>query len=598
MMSHFTPVRFVLLAAVILSAGGAVLAAAPAEEAASDAPAGVLLSQLKEAAAKDRLSDRLLGLFRDYTAARVREAYVPDRIPEPLWTWVLGHQDLRDAVLFGLHPESDVQVGILDRLAALKKAFPEKIKVYPHFALAFAVVYGAAGDNAIRERRLVWVGKERPIPSMEDSFKDYMDHVDQMKIPLSRLPWTLLIYVADNDLPLAEREWVRRRYGPTPLSNLGRVYYDLAYDDDKRRGEAKIGDRPKTMANLLAYGGVCADQSYYASRVAKTFGIPAAYDVGAGARGSHAWLAHVGQYAGGRFSAGSRKQGLDLLFTARFDYDRYFTGTMFDPHTRQRVLDRDVQLHVAAVAHSYEGYLEALAGSRIYALFDGEQRGEVTALLEGAVKRNPFCDAPWRLVAQDVAAAHISARKGEQMYQSMLRQFGQYPDLTFWVLEKILEPRLAVAEDAEARDVSKNLRILETAFEVYAKAERPDLAVKLRCLQGKYLEAAGRKDDALKMYVTASEQYLEEHFGFLDLFGGACRLMKDSGQERLMLKYMGRVVGRVPSFKSDRNRTFGEVNPTYEAVVKMYAKALRAAGRGAEADSQMRLLQDLGKKKG
>jgi len=127
-MHRYTCARFVLLVMMVFVVGGRASAGAPAPEPSADASAGVLLSQLKEAAAKGRLSDRLLGMFRQYTVARVREAYVPDRIPEPFWTWILGHKDLRDAVLFGLHPESDVDLRILDRLAALRKAFPEKVE--------------------------------------------------------------------------------------------------------------------------------------------------------------------------------------------------------------------------------------------------------------------------------------------------------------------------------------------------------------------------------------------------------------------------------------------------------------------------------------
>ena len=585
-----TRARFVLLVTMVFVVGGRASAGAPAPEPSADASAGVLLSQLKEAAAKGRLSDRLIGMFRDYTVARVREAQVPDRIAEPFWKWILAHKDLRDAVLFGLHPESDVDLRILDRLAALRKTFPEKVEAYPHLAFAFAMVYGTAGKRSIRERRLGYVAKDREIPSMADSFKDYVQHAGRMKMPLNQTPWPLLVYVADNDLPLAERAWVRGRYGGKALAEFGSVYYDLAYDFDKRRGQAKIGDRPKTMANLLKYGGVCAERAYYSSRVAKTFGVPAMYDVGAGARGGHAWLAHVGRQAAGRFSPGGKK-GVDLLFTGRFDYDRYYTGSVYDPNVGKYFLDRDAQLNVAAMTHSYEGYLEALAACRIYGMNEEASRGKMTGLLEGAVKRNPYCDMPWRIVAADVAEGHIPRTKGEQMYQSMLRQFGQYPDLTFWVLAKILQPRLAEADQAEPGDVSKNLNTLGKAFQVYAKANRPDLAVRLRCLQGEYLEAVGRKQDALKVYVTASEQYLTEHFGFLELYSRACRLMKASGQDRIMLKYMGRVADRVPAFKSGQNQEFREVNPTYALVVKAYADALRDAGRNAEADGQMQRLR-------
>jgi len=574
-----------------LLAGGAVSAVGPAGGASdADLSADALKTELLETAATGRVTDALLDMFREYTAARVREQYVPDLVAEPLWTWILGHKDLRDAVLLGLYPENDQDVRILKRLEALRQAFPDEVDTYPHLAMAFALVYGTAGKKPIREPRLGYVAKGREIPSMAESFQDYVEHAGQMKMPLNQTPWPLLVFVADNDLPLSERQWVRNRYGRTPLSKAGEIYYDLEYDFDKRRGKAKIGDRPKTMANLLAYGGVCAERAYYSSRVMKTFGVPALYDVGAGERGGHAWLAHVGREAAGRFSPGGKR--VDLVFTGRFDYDRYYTGSVFAPTGGDYVLDRDVQLRVAAVTHSYQGYLDAVASCRIYSMFADDRRGEMIGLLEGAVKRNPYCDVPWRLVAVDVAAGHIPRQRGEQMYLSMLRQFGEYPDLTVWVLDKILEPRMAEADQADRREVANNLRILGKAFEVYAKANRPDLAVRLRCLQGEYLEAAGRKDQALKAYVTESERYLTEHFGFLDLFNRACRLMKESGQERMMLKYMGQVVGRVPPYKAAENREFREVNPTYSYVVKAYAGALGAAGRTAEAEEQLKILAE------
>jgi len=609
MMSRYTSVSCVLLAALMLAAAGQAPAGVPAEapvaeeaakaldaEASAEAPADdtsaeTLLAQVEKEAAKGRLTGPLLDLYRDYTSARFREAHVPDRLAEPFWEWLLEREDLRDAVLFGMEPEREADLRVLDRLAALRKAFPEQVEAYPHLAFAFAVVYGRAGGRSIREPHLRFVAKGRKVPSMADSFQDYVAHAGEMKMPLNRTLWPLLIHVADNDLPLQERDWVRRRYGSTPIGKLGHIYYDLEYDDDTRRGHAKIGDRPKTMPNLLTYGGVCADRAYFASRVAKTFGVPAMYDVGAGERGGHAWLAHLGPRPG-------RKKGMDLLFTGRFDYDRYYTGTVYDPGTGKHILDREVQLKVAAMMQSYWGHLEALAACRLYRLHEGEARGKVTGLLEAAVKRNPYCDAPWRLVAADVAEGYIPRRKGEKMYQSMLRQFGAYPDLTFRVLEKILEPRLAEAARADTREISKNLTILGKAFDVYARARRPDLAVRLRCLQGEYLEAAGHEENALKGYVTASERYLTEHFGFLDLYKRACRIMKASGQQELMLKYMDRVVRRVPEFKSDRNRMFGEVNPTYTIVVQSYANALRKAGRTAKADRLMERLQMLRNKKG
>jgi len=564
--------------------GRAIPPAPPVEDAATVA----LRSQLLEAAAPAQLTDEVIDLFRRYMIARVRGMYVPDRVPESLWTWVTAHAALRDGVLFGLQPDGDTGLQILERLDLLRQQFPEQVEAYPHLALAFAVVHGSAGKQGIRERRLRYVEHEqREIPSMADSFKDYVAHAGRMQMPLNKTPWPLLLFVADNDLPLAERQWVRDRYGVKGVVVTGQVYYSLEYDFDKLRGKPRIGDRPKTMPNLLEYGGVCAERAYFASRVFKTLGVPALYDVGDGERGGHAWVAWAGR--------DGKKTG--LVFTARFDYDRYYTGTVHDPCSGEFILDRDVQMCVAAMLHSYQGCMEAMAGTHIYRLFEAGERGTKTGLLDGAVKRNPFCDAPWRAGADDVGAGIIPRQQGEQTYLSMLRLHGEYPDLSLQILTQIFVPRLAEAKAADRTVVAKDLGILGKAFDLYAQAQRPDLAVKLRCLQGQYLEAAGRTEDALKLYVTASEQYLTEHFGFVDLYDQAARLMRELGRTDMMLTYMRRVVHRVSPYRDNFNREYELVDPTFKHVLKMYADALEAAGEAVEAKVQRDRLASYDKKK-
>ena len=588
----------VFLGAMVLAASAAeVWAGAPRGKKAPPAPPAppvedaatvALRSQLLEAAAPAQLTDEVIDLFRRYTIARVRGQHVPDRVPDALWTWVTTHPILCDAVVLGLHADSETDLRILEMLGALREQFPQQVEAYPHLALAFAVVHGSAGKHGIRERRLRYVEHEqREIPAMADAFKDYVDNAARMKMPLDKTPWPLLLFVADNDLPLEERLWVRMRYGAKLVQVTGQVYYSLEYDYDKLRGEPRIGDRPKSMPNLLEYGGVCAERAYFSSRVLKTLGIPSMYDVGEGARGGHAWVAWVGQ----------RVKNMDLLYTARFDYDRYYTGSVYDPRLADFVLDRDVQLEVAAMIHSYKGYLEAVAGCGVYTLFEGRKRHYVTGLLEGAVKRNPYCAVPWRLVAADVADGYIPTDKGEQMYLSMLRQFGEYPDLTLEILTRIFVPRMVAAKEGDGTQVAKNLGILGKAFDLYARSKRPDLAVKLRCLQGEYLEAAGRADEALKVYVTASEQYLTEHYGFVDLFDRAANIMQEQGRTEMMLTYMGRVVHRVPPYRDSFNREFELVDPAFKHVMERYAQALEAAGKAAEARAQRDRLASYDKKK-
>jgi hypothetical protein len=552
---------------------------------AADTSARTLFEQLQAEAVRGKLTDRLLALFRDFTRARVLETYVPGQIPQDFWDWIIADPLRQEIVLVGLHPESEQDIRILGLMNELRKEFGARLDAYPHLATAFAVVYGSSKGKTVRDPFVAFTAKERPVPTMIESCRYYLDHEKDMKMSLRTTPWPMLAYVVDNDLPIDERVWALNRYGAKPPAAYGKIYYELEYDYDKREGKPKIGDRPMTLQNLLTYGGVCAEQAYYASRVLKSMGVPALYDVGAGERGGHAWLAWVGRDT----------KGVDLLFSGRFDYDKYYTGAVYDPVIADLNLDRFVQLQVAALTRSWEGYQDATAACRIYMSLPKEERGKVAGLLEGAVQKNPYCSWPWRIVAYGVKEGFVPQKQGERMYDGMLKQFAQFPDLTFDILHGILEPRLNPADKPRPRDVQENLAILEKAFTLYEKCERPDLSVRLRLLQGQYLEAAGRREDALKLLVKASEAYVTAHFGFTILFDAACRMMDEDKKTDMKLKYMKMVADKVPQYQSAENEKFGEVNPTYKFCIKAYAVALRSAGRGTEADAQEARLD---KKKG
>ena len=527
-------------------------------------------------AARGKPTDALLRLFRDYTAARVRERYVPKDIPEDLWQWILASKDLCDAVLVGVNPDNHEDLRALARLAALRARFGAKVDEFPQLALAFAIVYGYAGDQGLREPGLHFIDKDRPVPSMEDSFDYYLTNEKAMKMSLKTTPWPILIYVADNDLPIAERKWATSRYGGKAPGTYDKVYYDVPYDESAVGGRnGRLGERPRTLANILHCGGVCAHQAYYASRVFKSLGVPSLYDCGEGTRGDHAWVAWVGRAT----------KTADLLFAGRFDFDRFYTGTVFDPVARRDVLDRGVQLDVAAMLQSYPGYLNAVAACRMYSMLDDATRAKATGLLDGAIRQNAYCAATWRLMATDVAKGVIPRATGETMYTKMITAFTDYPDLTYEVLRMILEPRLKPSGKPTEKDIAGNLRLLDSAFALYVRSDRPDLAVGLRYLQGRYLEACGRREQAMKLYVVTSEKFATDHFGFVPLYDRACVLMKEDGKTELMLKYMSVVAEKVPKFQSDFNRRNNLINPTYEHVVLAYAGALRQAGKTTEADA-------------
>jgi len=555
----------------------AMCAVAPAypEEARDQEPApqtaAELRAQLIEIAATGKLDDELLAAFKMYSAARAKES-LGSAVSDEFLQWAESNKAINYALLVGLYPRYNVDV--VKNMEQLREEFGEKVDSHPHLALAFAFVWGSARGRSVREPLMGYISKQREMPSMSESFDYYLRYERKMKFSLKKTPWPLLVYIVDNDAPIDEREWALRKYQKCSLNDLRGIYYEVPYDNSRVNGPGRMGDKPWTLMNILAYGGVCCDRAYYSTRVTKSIGVPSMYDSGEGGRGGHAWAAWIVR----------KRNQLDMAFSGRFTYDRYYTGQIYSPLERRKVLDREAQLMAAAVRRTYAGYLEALIGCYAYELLGNDARKTASDLLKAAVRRNPLCARPWRVLAQACVDGTLPQKEGESMYTFMLKNFADYPDLTHEVLGKIMSVRLKVEGEVDDKEAIRNLRILENTFRVYDKAKRPDLAVKLRCLQGRYLEAIGREDSARKLYVAASRKYATEHYGIIELFNRSLAMMAGEEFAEKRMAYLKSMANAVPKFKSRFNEEFNLVNPVYTHVVKSYVAALREAGRADEAD--------------
>ncbi|MBM4018835.1 MAG: hypothetical protein FJ288_10980, partial [Planctomycetes bacterium] len=232
-------------------------------------------------AQKGRLTDPLLAQFKAFAAAVAHERLKAAGLGDDFWNWLAANKDLRDPLLVALYPKYDPEV--FRCLETLRAKFADQAAAYPHLAVAFALVYGRAAGKSVRGPEVYFVEKGRSVPSMEESFVWYLKNERSMKMPLRTTPWPLLVFVADNDLPLDERAWALGRYGAAQQGTWTKIYYDVPYDYSQVN-QPRESDRVWTLQTIQAVGGVCMHQAYYASRVLKCLGVPAMYDRGEGER--------------------------------------------------------------------------------------------------------------------------------------------------------------------------------------------------------------------------------------------------------------------------------------------------------------------------
>ena len=529
-------------------------------------------ARVVELATDGQLTDELVAAFTAYAEARARKE-LDAVVSQDFWTWLDANPEMKFNLLIGLHPQYNPSV--VKCLVQLREKFGKQVDTHTNLALAFAFVHGASPDR-VREPLMGYLVKERPEPTMLESFEYYLRGERYMaKDVLVSTPWRLLVLVADNEIPISEREWALKEFGPRKPAMIGAIYDLPRYDYDQLRGEPRIGDLPHTLANIRKYGGICGDRAYFASRVLKSCGVPAMWDAGEGKRGGHAWVAWLF----------ADRRGWKMTDCGRFRYDKYYTGQVHDPLTRSRMLDRDVELMAAAISKSEKSYEEALIGCHVYELFEEDARSAAMNVLKSSINRNTLCAPTWRLLADACAKGILPLEDGKKMYNFMLKEFKDYPDLTHEVLGYILKAKLESSEEANKREIASNLKLLDATCQIYDKLGRPDLAVKMRLLHGGYMEQLGLTKEALLLYMRESQIHVRRHFGFVELFDCAIAIFDDLNAPVDKVRYISQIAPKVPQWvDSQLDRKNNILSPDFLYVVGVYVDALREVGEDREAE--------------
>ncbi len=360
---------------------------------AGERSAGEVAAELREVAARGHLTDPVLKLYREYVTSRIHQQ------SGELADWLRERPILLDGLVSGLPLDGDRKV--LANLALLRKASSDGVERFPHLALAFVFAWGAGeGDEPRRFWEEGWKAKGRTIPGMVESFDWFVTHAADLRTDLRNSPWTILVWLADCDVPLDEREWVLERYRDRSVHSLRNLFAEVPY----RNGMA--GRSPR-LENYLEYGGICVHNVQYHLGVMRALGIPGMWSGGPG----HVWPWWIDAHEG-------------KLRFRRANFLGNRTGTTRNLLSRSRFHEDDVRLLVAAMNHSYDGWREARIGCHVYDLV--QESGPPTAgLLLGALERNPYCAPAWEGVV--AAAGALSTNRKRRLSRLTLDHLTDHP---------------------------------------------------------------------------------------------------------------------------------------------------------------------------
>ncbi len=465
---------------------------------------------------------RLSAFFKD--APRQRQG--------PAWGVLRANPTFAGHLAFALHEDDDAN-GMSRLIVRLAGDHGEagRLETFGALAAAVCVVFEEPLHYDINENR---VNSPDPVAL----FGYFVENERALVFNPRNMPPDVLIYLVDVTGTIDELKWALRKHRGD--RRIGARYFDIKYDYEhfRRGAEKQVTREGFTLANIEKYGGVCADQAYYAMTCGKAIGVPTTYVVARSAEVSHAWVGFVE----GR---GSRAEW-NLEF-GRYDAYKGVKGDVFDPQRRERISDGDLAFLAESMTEPREQRWAAAAltdaGIRLLELEGSAEEypppyplavktsrdlprtrpptlADALGLVETGLRRTPGYRRGWEVIRDIAADGRLSYEQKQNWAKVLDRLAGsKYPDFTL----SVLRPMIETVEETRAQH-----ELWERALRICSG--RSDLIAEIRMAQGRLWEREGDKNKAWACYQEVIQRYTNDGPFVIDALKSAERLLRVSGK--------------------------------------------------------------------
>lgn len=403
-------------------------------------------------------------------SARVAHANMPARyeprarplaalVSRELQAWLVGNAKF-SAEFFSVLDPVDYLPGTLEILADLHQREPVRFKTHASLALALAVVCDVPPPPGWPHAQVTAEALPRAWPSPVAAFAWWVRQGEQGRTHhrLTRLGADELKFVVDAAAPFSELEWAQGAAN-LPLGQLGRVYDMIRYRRDRLTSDRPVWPgNSYRLAEILATGGICADQAYFATQVGKARGVPTLLIVGAGNDGRHAWFGYLDGNQAWQLDAG------------RYAEQRFVTGTALDPQTWREFSDHDLKYLTDPFRT-----LPAFKQSHLHQSFAAEYLTAGQAPAAGvaarkAVNHERRNEAGWETLLAAARAEGRDAKTQEGLLREAALAFQRYPDIEARYVQRVADSLRARGETSAAEAEVRRIAIKN-------KEQRGDLSV-------------------------------------------------------------------------------------------------------------------------
>lgn len=466
----------------------------------------------------------------------------PAKAPERL-AYLLDNEKLARTLVFLVDERADDLPGVYNTLDALRAAQGrrDRLDEYATLTASICVVHDVPRTRQTHE------DIDRAA-SPAGLWRFYAANERRMYFGLKGVPGELLVFVIDNHASLAEIEWALSKYAGDRA--VGRQFFNIAYDYEHFNNgvDKKVLAKGYTLPNIRQYGGVCADQAYFAVTAGKSIGVPAVYTVGAGTSTSHAWVGYLEQR--GRTAAWNFDEG-------RYEEYKGVRGSVLDPQTRRTVADSEVAVLAEMIGASLTDVRRAAAlleaANRLGELERGggayppkplkgiegltaREAGvaQQLELIEQSLRGCAGYKRSWQRVAELARQRRLSMGDKKRWADVLDRLCGgRYPDFTV----DILTPMIHSIEDIEERDKFW-VRLGKTC------GKRKDLAAYCKIEQGKMWEQAGEKARAYDCFKSVIDTYINDGPFALEALQRAEKMLVEARRADVIVDVYGAAFAR------------------------------------------------------
>lgn len=556
------------------------------------------LGPLREAA--DRLFDQVIGqvpaaddesFITVALARRLIRILAPVAAPvrKDLASYLVANRRLARTLAFLIWFAHENPVEITTVLNVLRELVGPELDDRASLVAAICVVHDRPLQRRINENTA-------RAPEPAKIFDYYRRNERSMLFGIRDVPAEVLVYVVDTTASIDEMQWALEEYAGD--TNVGSRFFDVKYDTAHfRSGSSKQVTRLGfNLPNIRAYGGVCADQAYFATSVGKAIGVPTAYTVGQSGQMRHAWIGYLqarGKRAWWNFDEG------------RYGAYRAVRGVVLDPQIRQPVPDAQVSLMAELIGsrradrHAAAALTDAALWLMVKETEDAVDQGKDAAgdgsimdararvgerkapaavtvssqgLLERGLRRFPGYARGWFALCDLAVDGKLSLTDKQRWAKVLQKLCGQkYPDFVL----AVLVPMVATVKDSKEQN-----RLWNGAFDIFSR--RPDLAAEVRIRQGRMWERSGEHEKAGRCYEDVLRRYANAGPFVLEALSKSEQMLRDLNQPKKVPALYQQAWRRITK-PTDARMEF-RMQSNWYRIGMLLVKKLEEGGRDLQAN--------------